>query len=325
MKRVLLPFALLCAQAAPAPAQVLETPEGPVEFIGLVHRTPEEVRDALAAARPEVSLHSAEAATDLREALGFAEAAVGTYVGFGLPEGYVTLTVVEPEEAGRVRYVEPPADSLGPIEAWAEAYALYPERRWAWSYAMAGVEAAPDLPDSTSVPAVRAFLDAHATEDDLQRALQVLEADRSPVNRAIAAAVLSRSPESEAAWHALVGAVRGTGPEDPARPMAVLALSAMAGRAPSRVDWAPAVDDLRAILDGTSVFAFPHVLQVLMRTLVAAELADKLLAGGGELLLDHLASTNRSLRTMALAFLLQVSDVDYGTDADGWRAWIGTL
>ncbi|HUP19365.1 MAG TPA: hypothetical protein VM778_05355 [Gemmatimonadota bacterium] len=318
-------LALLPLGAAPAAAQILDTPAGPVEFVGLEHRTPEAVRDALAAARPDVPIHTTGAAQALREALGFADAAAGTFVGFGLPDGYMTLTVVEPEEAARVRYAEPPPDSLGPIPEWSEAYALFPEARWAWGYAVFGAASAPNAPDETSLPAVRAFLDAHATPADRARAMEVLASDRHWFNRSIAAAVLSNFPDWDETWHALARAARGFGPDDRSRGLAVASLTALGQRHARPVDWTPAADDLRALLDGTSVFAFPQVLEVLARTRVSRDLAGPLLAGGGELVLDHLSISIPSTRARAMGVLEGLSGLDYGSDAERWRAWIETL
>ncbi len=311
---------------APAAAQVLETPQGPVEFIGLQHRTAEEVRDTLRALRPDLTLHSREVRDVLRDELGFAEVAMAGFRGFGLPEGYLTITVVEPEEADGVRYAEPPPDSLPPVEAWAEAYALYPDQHWAWPYALAGIAEAPEAPDDTSVPAVRGFLAAHTAPAELERALVVLERDRNPINRSIAAAILTSFPERDAAWHALVRAVRGHGPDDASRAMATMALAAMVNRGTKTVDWTPVADDLRALLDGTTLFALPQVLTLLSRSRVDAELADELLAGGGELVLAHLTMRVPSTRTRAMDVLEKLSGgVSYGTEPARWRAWIQTL
>ena len=310
---------------APARAQILDTPAGPVEFVGLVHRTPEAVRDALAAARPDVPIHTTGAAQALRESLGFADAAAGTFVGFGLPEGYMTLTVVEPEEAARVCYAEPPPDSLAPVPEWSEAYALFADARWAWGYAVFGAATAPNAPDETSLPAVRAFLDAHSSDADRARALEVLATDRDWVNRSIAAAVLSRFPDWDETWHALARAARGFEPDDRSRGLAVAALTALGQRHARPVDWVPAAEDLRALLDGTSVFAFPQVLEVLARTRVSRELAGPLLAGGGELVLAHLAISIPSTRARAMGVLEGLSGLDHGSDAELWRAWIETL
>lgn len=319
-------LALLIATGSPAAAaQVLETPRGPVEFVGLEHRSAEALRDTLAAIRPGLDLHDRELRAVLQQELGFAEVAMAGFTGFGVPEGYITITVVEPEAAHRVRYAEPPPDSLPPVEAWAEAYPLYRDGRWAWPYALAGIEAVPDAPDPTSLAAVHAFLAAHATEADRQAALDVLARDRSPANRSIAAAVLTAFPERDDTWHALVRATRGFGPDDQGRPMATMALASMATQSRRPVEWTPAAADLRALLDGASLFALPQVLTLLSTTGVAPELADELLGGGGELVLAHLKVRIPSTRARAMDVLEKLSGLDYGTDAARWRAWIKTL
>lgn len=312
------------------PAQVVETEEGPVEFLGLEHWTPERVRDTLAAVRPDVGLHSGACAAALRHEIGFPSAHVASYGSSfpGVPEGYTAIVLVEPEEADRVRYGEPPPDSLGPVEGWEDAYALFPAKRWAWMMAIQGIEDPPrlrrPLPDSTSFPAVRGFLAAHRTEEDRLRALAVLESDRNWINRSIAAAVLSGFPDHDETWWALVRAARGVGPRDYGTSEPIVALQTLA-REERAIDWSPVAEDLRAILDGTSLDAFTSILTVLRRTSVSPDLAEPLLAGGGDLVLAHLRSVNPHLRVLARGFLAQVSGEDFGEDADRWAVWIDSL
>lgn len=203
-------------------AQVIETPEGPVEFIGLRNWSPEQVRDTLAAVRPDLDLHSAACAAALRFEVGFPQARVVQYSGFpGLADGYTTITHVEPEQSHQIRYADPPADSLGPIEP-------------------------------------------------------------------------------------------------------ILVLSAFS-RDAREVDWAPAAVDLRAILDGTSLDAFTEILEILARTSVSVDLAEDLLAGGGEMVLAHLRASHPHLRELARRFLVTISGRDYGEDAIRWGEWIESL
>lgn len=317
----------LAALPSTLPAQVVESEGGPVEFIGLEHWTPEQVADTLAAVRPDLTLHSAACAAALRFEVGFPSAAV---IGFGnssgFPEGYTAIVLVEPEEAHRVRYAEPPPDSLGPVEGWEEAYELFPRKRWAWVMTIQRIDGAAGrpLPDSTSLDAVRAFLQAHRTEADRLRALQVLESDRNWINRSIAAAVLSSFPDHDETWWALVRAARGTGPHDYGTSEPIVALGTLP-RDERTIDWAPVTQDLRAILDGTNLYAFDDVLRTLARTSVSPDLADELLAGGGKLVLAHLRSSNPYLRDSARHFLIAVAGEDLGEDADRWASWIASL
>lgn len=310
----------------PLPGQVIETEEGPVEFIGLRHWTPEQVRDTLRSVRPDLSLHSAACAAVLQHEIGFPAASVGSIRAPWVPEGYTAITLVEPEEAHRVRYAEPPPDSLGPVEGWDEAYELFPGRRWAWAMAIQKVdEGGRSLPDSTSLPRVRSFIDSHAGEADRLRALEVLETDRNWINRAIATAVLSNFPEHDETWWVLAGAARGIGPDDYGvyEPITVLQYFLRDSRP---IDWSPVTDDLRALLDGTNVHAFTVVLRLLHETSVSPDLAGPLLAGGGELVLAHLRATNPYFRGEARRFLETISGgQDFGEDPDRWREWVGSL
>ena len=319
-------------RARPAVAQVVDTPGGRVEFIGLHHWTPEQVRDTLAALRPDVPLSSGACAGVLQMQAGFPQAAVNRFAASdGHFEEHVVITLVEPEECGRVRYLAPPVDSLPSQERWVEAHELiFGKGSWAWNMAMQFRDRSPsdgfwermgDV-DTMDLHAARAFLEAHATEEDYRLALETLARDRNGRNRIVAIGILSNFPERQETWHALIRAARGFGDQDWGRSQAAIAIGILAPHAPESMDWSPVADDLSALLDGTNLFAFMPLLEVLARTGLSAEMTASLLAGGPPLLMDHLAAESPMPKQAARRFLEKVSGESYGDDVEAWQNWI---
>jgi hypothetical protein len=318
-----------------ASAQVLETSEGKVEFIGLHHWKPAQVRDTLAVLRPDVPLTSGACAVVLRSEAGFPEAAV---ISFSFPDGsfedHTMISLVEPEEADRVRYGAFPADSLAPPDRWERVHEILVTGGWAaWrlalqhrsrdiSPAMGSREAGED---STNYLEFRAFLESRSTQQDLRTAINVLSGDRDGFNRQIAVGILGGFPERPESWHAMVRAARGFGPEDPGRDAAAGMIRASAHKVPNSIDWAPVADDLAALLSGTNLYAFEPVLGLLTRTGLPLALTRDLLADGAPLVVDHLAAWSLMPRQTARRFLERVSGEEHGDDVPAWRAWIASL
>jgi hypothetical protein len=327
---------VLCAVGpVPTAAQVLETSDGKIEFIGLHHWTPEQVRDTLAALQPDLPLNSGACAAVLRLQAGFPAAAVHRYSsGDGHFEDHVLITLVEPEAAEQVRFGSMPPDSLGPIDRWAEAYEfLEGMESWAWGLALQYRRRSPPPEvwsrlegiDSTRYLEVRSFLDDHSTEEDLDLALDVLAQDRTGLNRAIAVGILSGFPHRDEAWHALVRAARGFGPLDGGRDAAAMMINSMTWEVPETLDWRPVADDLAALLNGTNLFAFMPLLEVLSRTGSPPDMTRELLADGAPLVIDHLAAKSPMPRQAARLFLERVSGEEHGDDVEAWKVWMSTL
>jgi hypothetical protein len=335
MWSVLAALSLIVGYATvPAAAQIIETPEGRVEFIGLHHWTPQQVRDTLATLQPDVSLSSSACAAILQMQAGFPQAAVNRFAAAdGHFEAHVVITLVEPQEGDRVRYLAPPIDSLPSRERWEEAHALILGGRGAWGLAMQFRHRSPPEGfwermahvDTLNFHAARAFLDAHATEEEYRLALETLARDRNGRNRIVAIGILSSFPEREKTWHALIRAARGFGVQDWGRGEAAMAISTLHSHAPESMDWAPVADDLSALLGGTNLFAFMPLLEVLAQTGLSAEMTALLLADGPPLLMDHLAAESPMPKQGARQFLEKISGENYGDDVEAWKAWVDGL
>lgn len=320
-------LALMSAPPCPALAQLLQTPEGPVEFVGLEDWTPEQVRDTLAVLAPGEPLGSGACAVILQREVGFPQAAVFTYRGTirDVDDEYVVIMLVEPSNGHRVRYLDPPPDSLGAIEQWSEGYRLFKENRRAWMEALRGPRPEMDGEATEPILQVREFLRGHATEEDYRLALDVLRRDRDISNRRIAVSLLAAFPERDETWHALVRVLRGHDALDGGRSEAAVILEDLAWNSRRTVVWAPAAEDLRALIDGTYLFGFLTATRILSATEVSPDMAGELLGGGGDLVLASLNAQHPHLRQTARQLLVQISGQDLGEDVEAWRNWIASL
>ena len=83
----------LAATAAPSVAQVIEGPDGPVEFVGLQEWTARELFDAIQELAPDQPFHACAAV--MERDLGFAGAAAMSYHTMGSDEVYTVVVGVE--------------------------------------------------------------------------------------------------------------------------------------------------------------------------------------------------------------------------------------
>ncbi len=91
------------------------------------------------------------------------------------------------------------------------------------------------------------------------------------------------------------------------------------------MDWAPATLSLRALLDGTNLFAFVPTVKILTVTKVSPKLAAPLLKDGGALLIDFLKANRQNERDLARGLLVQLAGQDLGYDSVKWLTWIKNL
>jgi hypothetical protein len=134
--RLLAIFCLLATACAPvlrSPAQVLGpqvlvTPQGRVEVIGLKRWTVEELAEAFRQHAPERSLFSSACKVILRDSLGFPDAAVvrrRVTSESGKQSDRVTITVVEPADAARIQFRPAPPQALPLRAEWRAALAPF--------------------------------------------------------------------------------------------------------------------------------------------------------------------------------------------------------
>src|SRR5688572_27889998 len=255
---------LLCVATRIAAAQtILENDSLRLELIGLKRWTVPMIEDSLRRYAPTDALLSHACAGILREKLKFADASVvyhTTTIEGRSTKPYLAVTVVEPQDSGLIRYRGPFRDSLPARRAWAPIRAVLEQHNIAFQDAVQR----PDFlwsdgplrgADSALAPALplRRYIRAHRAPKDRQLALTALASDGNSVNRIAAAVLLANFSSSDSVWWALTDALRD--PEGAVSGTAAHVLSALIRRAPRRVNWAPATPALRAILDGTNLFA----------------------------------------------------------------------
>jgi hypothetical protein len=328
---------LLVVVSAQTGAQVAyDTPAGRVEVLGLNRWTLQMLQDSVRRYRPGLELHEGACMALLRDSLHFAEASVERFTSAmpGRPATVLfTIKVIEPQDAGLVQWdnrerndftsllpdyaplVLAVTDSTGAVWRgrilhWLQFYHDDSARR------SATLARAPETARADA-GLVWQFLDVRRAEADRARAMRTLKGDGFPVNRMIAAAVLTNFGGNDSTWWALVRALRD--PNDAVREFASSVLNGLPGRP---VDWAPATSDLRLLLGGTGLPFMGTVLAVLDRTAVSREMASALLHDNARWLLATLASEHPADSGAAHRILVRLNrGVDLGPSRADWARW----
>lgn len=315
-------------------SQVLQTPEGEAEFIGLETLTAEELMRRLTEHDEPKSPHLC--AATFKE-VGLADAAVS----WTFEQNRRTVIVIAVEQESRVRYHAEPTEKGRELPAsWApilegmrdpgtfQFVVILYGRRLADLGATAQEILAParaemgiELPEAAVVAGWDALATASEPED-LELALWTLAHDRDASRRAAAACVLMNFSDDERAWHALMSGQRDA--NGTVTTACEQALRTLSKHLPRRIDWKPAADSIRALLDGTNPFALMVTLETLVATEVSPELATELLPRGGGLVTDLARARAKTHRAAALALLRRLSSRPDASDSD-LVAWAATL
>ena len=322
-----------------------------LEVIGLRQWTVDMLRDSLRKYAPDDSIQSDATAANLRNLLGFADAAVTTHsvVFDDDDKSVITLAVREPRDSARVHYTPQELDSLPRPDEWKALtlpFAADTDAHLVSAVASAHLEGmARVVIDSTvrgrSIThtegyefespadslAARPFLDAlrgRTTAHDLSTAIETIERSTAEPDRLVAVLILANFPTRDEAWRALLTAAVGReqGRDAAAAQQALTALSARATRP---VDWAPMTATIHAVLDGTALAALAPLASALAATGARPANAVPWLGAGGEMLVASLESDNPLVRDPAHRLLVALRGEDLGPEPDPWREWIATL
>jgi hypothetical protein len=322
-----LSWVLLCAVASSeAAAQAVDSTAGRVEVIGLRRWTISMLRDSLRAYRPDVDLGDAACGEVLRDSLGFAEAGVLRF-----PDGRVVLTVIEPSDSARVVLRPVSGAAVVPRGPWDRLRALQDQGGFTIDYAIdtylahtSGQDIPLERGDSALVWSVWSLLEEPSTPMEARDALRVLAHAPDPQLRRAAAGYVVRYPDQPAVWYALVSALRD--PDWDVRSAANGALRTLRTHARRQIDWQPAVEDLRHLLNGTTLVYHTEVITLLLATEVSPQLARDLLSRAGvALLLEQQAAQHEYVREPARELLVRLSGRDYGSAAGAWQAWVDSV
>jgi hypothetical protein len=323
-----------------------------VEIIGLRRWTADMVRDSLKKYAPDDGLDSDAAAANLRNLLGFADAAtsVHTVVFDEDDKATITLAVREPTDSDRVHYEPQTLDTVPQRAEWQEiAQALYDTTgRMLPMVAAAHLDGLSRLvvdsmvrgrththregyafespSDSLAVMPILAKLADKKSPADFDAAVRTIDSSTSEPDRAVAALILANFPDRDGAWRALLKAAVG---REQARDafIAQHALVAMSqrGQAKRSVDWSPLIPTIHNVLDGTALAALAPLATALTATGANATQAPGYLANGGEMLAAYVESDNPDIRDAAHDLLVKLRGQDLGFDPGPWRDWIGGL
>jgi hypothetical protein len=312
-----------CSHSA-ASSQVVETPNGRLEFVGLERWDIATIAQRLGYDALEKT--SCDVRHDLTGKLGFADAHCASYVENGRP--YRVITVLEPEGAARIKYSLEPGQRLDLPPSWLELLKVVEDQKYLNTVLDYGSTLENAITRETLMPEEDrkwfVFLQERRSEEDFKLALDRLSRDADYRHRVVAAMVLTNFGQRDSAWHALVRGLRDS--NEIVRMVCAESLLSLANYTPRKVDWSASVSDLHALLSGTNLFAYLWVIEILLETKVSPRLAKPLLkSDASELLLAHLSASHNHERQIAHDLLAQLSGKDFGFDGRRWREWLADL
>ena len=291
------------AQAPTARENIVRTSSATVEVLGLRSWTIAMLNDSLRKYEGyDLTTKQAHAcAATLRYKLGFPDAAAIMLPGTST-SAYWLVTLVEPQDSARVRYRKLPLDTTGGRPDWADA------RRMLKGQDSEGLQT---------------WLAAHKTAGDYAVALTVLQRDSNMLDRILALHLILPFLDDDRTWTALAeGLLESDGP---VRGMAMQFLRGLTASGKKPKDLKSIFPALHAVLDGTSQMLMPQIIPLILALHPNQEFASPLLKGGGQMLLAHAGSQNRTVRQPALALLAALSPKNYGRDMDQWAVWVRSL
>ncbi|WP_419162788.1 hypothetical protein [Candidatus Palauibacter sp.] len=312
---------LLLTTASPGAGQVMEGPDGPVEFVGLKEWRARDLFEAIQELAPDQPFHACAAVMELE--LGFAEAAAMSYRTRGSDEVYTVVVGVE--DLTRVRYRAVGSETLGLPDTWRKLKATAEEDLYILTSAARTLHSREDTEwigaDPEVLEEVWTRIDRADGRRDHRLAHELLARDVSWSARAIATLVLGNFMDRDTSWHGLVLSL--TDPEDRVTHVAQSLLQGLIYSDSRRpVEWSAAREPLLAHFGGTNPWSFDLVLRVLVATEVDPEFGRQLARERPDLLLAYAGAEHRGTRQPAIAFLRTVSGEDFGTDLQAWTAWI---
>lgn len=312
-----------------------------VEIIGLKRWTVQNVKDSLVKYVPgsDTTLTTRSCGAELRE-LGFPRTASIIY-----PTRNV-VSVVEPQDSAaaatnpEIRTIQPlPAAwqaALDPLVNSAGQFKngvfdvglkLYPlilagkrDSLGAMMKAQGG-----DMPPQFD--SLWAFFKAHASQQDLTQALDILHTDSLYAHRALAMAVLSNFSSNDEAWWALMHSLRDPHPDrnNAGFVASEILMGWLRDSVARPIQWKSQIADLHALFAGANLWLLPTVMQVLTYTKVDPALAHALLANNATYVLGYARSADPDAASIGRQLLVQFGARDFGANAAQWEQWAKTL
>lgn len=321
---------LVAGTASHGFSQVVTGPHGPVEFVGLQRWNAPDLLEAIQKIAPDQPLHAC--AATMKSELGFPDAAVFIYPESDTDWSKRYTVIVGVEDSIRVRYRSAGNRTIALPESW-QALTTVAEEDFGnlvlateisdLRHDSAKVRRHAELMgvDPTALDRVWGLIDALNEERDRLLAHELASHDASWSARAAAVSVLANFSEHDTSWHGLVSSL--IDPDGRVQTVAAAVLRGLIGAQDIRsVPWESAHEPLMALLDGTNLFAFPTVLELLAATEIGPAFARQLIRGAPDLLLAYAGAEHEETRETAIGFLKFVSGEDFGPSPEAWSEWL---
>jgi len=241
-----------------------------------------------------------------------------------------TVTLIEPEDAGRIQYR--PAPTMSPaLAAWKDALPLTDNAMafqavvQTYPLLVTGKadEAKALLPNFGVTPEQVQpgwdFLRVRTARRDHELALWVVDHHGDPKHRAVALAVLLNFADADVTWWHVADALRDR--DELVHSFASMVLGVLTRQSPRPVDWRPAAASLRPVLAGTNLMAYQTTLRALLATRIAPDLAAEFFPGAADLLVAHLKATHEPTRKLAQDFVKHLSGQG-DRSLEEWQRWL---
>ena len=298
--------------------QIIDTPYGKAEILGLNSWSLHQLLDTLSIKAPGKSIDRCAA---ILKRIGFPDASVYRYFN---KDGkfYSVVTIVEPQFANFIRYKKIPSDTLNELPAWSDGIQFFKNNPMEFQVGLSNYNSHKFFEDSSKRlqhlnkeknRELWKFISNHQTEHDKELAIWILNKDGNFINRVIAVSLLINFPESDFVWWNLIDALRD--PDARVSTTAMQVLEYFSKNNPRKINWYPSVNSLFYLINGTNLFAFKTVLKVLTITNMSEQLMPKLFSkSNGYLLLSYLKSEHETEKNLAYEFLVKISGKNFRND-----------
>jgi hypothetical protein len=314
--------------------QVVESDKGKSEFIGLKNWNIKMIQDSLEVYAPNGN-GLWGCAAELVAKLHFADASV---IRYKEDTSFISIiTVVEPEDIANTQYKASMAGTYPILPEYQIAESFFRKDYMAFQAGLINygqflkgnadslkIKLHDQGDDLSAIAKVWDFLQSRKNNKEKVNAIWISQNNPNPVNRAIAAAILANFPDDDLCWWTLMDVLRDK--DIFVNGTARQSLAVLIKLSQKKIDWSPCVPTLRCLLSGTNLFAYNTVLNVLQKTAISPELADKLLSESASyLLLSYLKAHHNNEKQLAYGLLKQLSGKDFGSDITSWQQWIDGL
>lgn len=325
--RMSLIWAVLLGLAGVAFGQVLETPHGQAEFIGLKSWNARQLYEKLVAIDPRNPLCMVGL-----EKLGAAASSVNKELQGG--RIFMLAIVIEPQFSGRIKRRPVPTEEVSTPARWSDVLESLTQNFDDYMTALQLYDYYLDGKTDTALREFEKFVNPEAMKKiwtslgklnenkDKELAAWIVMNDKDVKHRIAAASVLANFRQFDSTWWMLMDALRY---DDMASAAADGLLRALSRAFSREIDWSPAIASIRALLDGTNPAHFLTTVRVLTQTRISVNIAVPLLSNGGSLLVDFLAASRDQERAPVRQLLVRLAGKDLGSDPAAWARWIASL